>query len=161
MSINGGAPSLNWRVGVPVPRITASNVEDMTSLPDGLVLVARFWYEADGTRYQEQALPLTQIVLGKEYSFTLPSRDAAPEGVSRSVAITDYFSGIWVTVGTLTDKKVATVVSAGQIQLPDGEVVSASAVSDDLQVSSISVSTIWNNSNTPANKTPPEAKPTI
>jgi hypothetical protein len=161
MSVNGGAPSLNWRVGVPIPKISSSSVDNMATLPDNLALVARFWYEADGVRYQEQSISLTQIVLGREYSFTLPTRDAAPQGASLSVTITDYFSGFWVNVGTLTDKKVATVVSATQIQLPNGEIVTASAVSDDLQVTSTSVSSIWSASQTPANKTPAAAKPTI
>ena len=69
----GGTPSSSWKVGVPKPTAApTSSVGAAGTLPDGIVLTWKFFYDANGTRYQEQTITPTLVTLGREYTFTAP-----------------------------------------------------------------------------------------
>lgn len=69
----GGTPASSWKAGVPKPsNPITSNVGAAATLPDGVVLTWKFFYEANGTRYQEQVITPTIVTLGRVYSFNAP-----------------------------------------------------------------------------------------
>lgn len=72
----GGPPASSWKVGVPKPTSApTSSIGAAATLPDGVVLSWKFFYEANGTRYQEQTITPTTVTLGREYTFTAPDID--------------------------------------------------------------------------------------
>ena len=70
--INGGEP-FSYRVGVPAP-VAAPDVvvAERAALPDNITLEWKFFYESAGVKYQEQTITPTQVMLGREYTFTAP-----------------------------------------------------------------------------------------
>lgn len=70
----GGTPATSFKAGVPKPSspITAAATA-ATALPDNMTLEWKFFYEANGIKYQEQTITPTTITVGREYSFTAPA----------------------------------------------------------------------------------------
>lgn len=90
---SGGSPGTSFRVGVPVPTvapIVAVDVDAATMDIAGLIPVATFHYEANGIKYQEEAINVTAVTEGKKYTFTLPERAvSAISGEDRATRIRD------------------------------------------------------------------------
>lgn len=141
----GGVPSESWRIGVPVPTLAALTLSDLTSLPDGLSLVFKFFYEEGGIRFQEQTVATTMVTLGREYTFTIPDRDGATGLAGTSVTITDYYNGGWRNVGTTERPQQATVIGPSSIQLvPQGTVISGiSSISADELATNSTLAAAW------------------
>lgn len=82
MTINGGAPTSSYRVGVPKPTVAPTLVVAGTVLPSDLSLSATFHYEFAGVKYQEGSVALETITAGKKYRFTPPARVSGSSGSS-------------------------------------------------------------------------------
>lgn len=70
---SGGPPASSWKVGVPYSTVApTASVGNAPTLPDGIVLAWKFFYEANGQRYQEQTITPTTVTVGREYTFVAP-----------------------------------------------------------------------------------------
>lgn len=91
----GGPPATSFKAGVPKPTsVPTAAVAAAATLPDGVVLTWKFFYEANGIKYQEQVITPTTVTLGREYSFTAPDiqildRAEAEEPPAVDTIITD------------------------------------------------------------------------
>lgn len=79
-AVNGGEPSSSWRAGVPKGATLTAAVVNSTTLPDNTLLEWKFFYEANGIKYQEQPISPTTVTVGREYSFTAPQIVILQEG---------------------------------------------------------------------------------
>jgi hypothetical protein len=114
MTTTGGVPAASYRVGVPRP--TVAPVLAATPAPDpttGTTFTAQFFYESGGVKYQEQAVTLTQVTVGKEWTFPLPSaQSSTPAGANPQIELTGKNSGGTTTFDIYTQTSTFTGTSA-------------------------------------------------
>jgi hypothetical protein len=79
-TINGGQPVSQWKVGVPAPT-TAPQVQivELEELPLDTKLEWKFWFEANGIKYQSAEITPTEESRGRRYSITIPARIGGTE----------------------------------------------------------------------------------
>lgn len=113
----GGEPASSWKAGVPKPSspITAQAVA-ASALPDAMELTWKFFYEANGLKYQEQTVSPTTIILGREYYFAAPALLESIEGTdTTSTATAPNFRTVQNTVAQAFDATPTNAIPCVQV----------------------------------------------
>lgn len=114
MTTTGGVPASSYRVGVPRPTVAPTLVA--TPAPDpttGTTFTAQFFYESAGVKYQEQTIALTQVTVGAEWTFPMPSaQSSTPGGANPQIELIGKDSGGNTTFDIYTQTSSFTGTSA-------------------------------------------------
>ncbi|MEJ0004372.1 MAG: hypothetical protein WDN30_14090 [Pararobbsia sp.] len=73
LQINGGEPAASNRVGVPAPTVAPIVTAVAAADPTTSTFTMQFFYELNGTKFQEQTVPITPVTPGSIWSFVVPS----------------------------------------------------------------------------------------
>lgn len=114
MTTTGGVPASSYRVGVPRPTVAPTLVATPAPNPTtSTTFTAQFFYESGGVKYQEQAIPLTQVTVGAEWTFPLPSaQSSTPGGANPQIELIGKDSGGNTTFDIYTQTSSFTGTSA-------------------------------------------------